>query len=1050
MSDVQTPEPPGPAPFEDKPIGEDEGGLIGLSIRRPVGVLVGIILVVLFGGLSVFGLPIQLTPDITVPTLTVTTVWPGASPSEIEREILLEQEEVLKSVVGLDRLTSESTTGSATVTLEMDVGTPIDEAIVRVSNRLAQVPRYPETAREPIITTANSAGPPLAVLAVQSTDGRDVAENRTWVEDNIVPRFERIAGVAGVRYLGGRDTEVQVRFDAARLAARGVSVGELAGAVQGELADVSGGTLDLGKRSYSVRTEVIPDPIERLESLVLRAGPDGQAVHLGDVAKVSLGLRDPERRVYSNGQEALVMIFDREAGSNVLEVTEKILAETKSTNEELLAPKGLELLVLSDQVDYIKGALRLVRNNIIIGGLLAAGVLYAFLRSFSTSAVIAATIPLCVAATTLGMSLLGRTVNVVSLAGVAFAVGMVVDNAIVVLENIETWRAKGVSAPRAAMNATREVWAALVASTLTTVAVFLPILGWRDEVGELLRDVATAVTLAVSSSLIAAVLVVPSLAARLPNPTAAPADATLGPAERLRAAIGRQVKGIAGSKAKALGVSLVAVLGSALATAALVPPMEYLPTGNRNFLFGIMVPPPGYSIDEMSAVGAHVHGKVAAHIGKAGDGAPSVGRTFFAALPNQGFMGASAEKDEDIGALVNYVKGVMKEVPGVFGVASQASLFGRNIGSGRAIDVEISGADMEALIRIGGRIMGGVQTALPGAQARPLPSLDLGGPELRITPRREDARRLGLNGAAVGVAVDALVKGRILGELGQEGEPKVDVVLVAQAEPTSPQGLMSSPIATPSGQVVPLSAVANLDETISPVTIRRVERRRAITIQVSPPDDVAVEEALDRIKSEILAPMVAEGAIPEGVQIELAGLADQLGDAQLRLAQALGLAVLICFLLLAALLDDFVSPLVIMITVPMASAGGLLALKVVNLTLSPQPLDMLTAMGFIILIGTVVNNAILIVDGALERLRAGEAIDDAVSEAVTSRVRPILMSTSTSLVGLLPLVLAPGSGSELYRGVGAVVLGGLALSTLVSLFAVPALFSLVAHLRRGA
>ena len=322
--------------------------------------------------------------------------------------------------------------------------------------------------------------------------------------------------------------------------------------------------------------------------------------------------------------------------------------------------------------------------------------------------------------------------------------------------------------------------------------------------------------------------------------------------------------------------------------------------------------------------------------------------------------------------------------------------------------------------------------------------------ELRITPRREDARRLGLNGAAVGVAVDALVKGRILGELGQEGEPKVDVVLVAQAEPTSPQGLMSSPIATPSGQVVPLSAVANLDETISPVTIRRVERRRAITIQVSPPDDVAVEEALDRIKADILAPMVAEGAIPEGVQIELAGLADQLGDAQSRLAQALGLAVLICFLLLAALLDDFVSPLVIMITVPMASAGGLLALKVVNVTLSPQPLDMLTAMGFIILVGTVVNNAILIVDGALERLRAGAAIDVAVSEAVTSRVRPILMTTATSLAGLLPLVLAPGSGSELYRGVGAVVLGGLALSTLVSLFAVPALFSLVAHLRRGA
>ncbi|MCB9761366.1 MAG: efflux RND transporter permease subunit [Alphaproteobacteria bacterium] len=1025
------------------------GGVIALAISRPVGVLVGVILVMMFGFLSVFDLPIQLTPDIEVPTLTVSTVWPGATPAEVEREILLEQEEALKSVTGLQRMISEAQNGQGTITLEFDVGTSIEEALVRTSNRLGQVPDYPDAAREPVLSTADSAGPPLAVIIFRATDGRPINPYRTWADQQIIPIFERIPGVAGVRFFGGRDTQLAVTFDPAALAARGLTVDTLTAAVQGELRDVSGGTLDLGKRRYVVRTEVAPAVAEQLESVVLAVDAQGNPVRLGDVATARMDLRKFERKVFSDGQESMALLFDREAGSNVLEVTQEILATTAEVNETLLAPRGMELVVVSDQTAYINGALALVRNNLLLGGALAVVVLLLFLRSVSASAVVATAIPVCVMGTVLGMSLLGRSVNVVSLAGMAFAVGMVVDNAIVVLENIDTWRKRGVPAAQAALEGTREVWGAIVASTLTTAAVFIPVIQWQDEVGELLRDVAVAITVAVFLSLVVSVLVIPSFSARLLSAE----DPEEGGAEsasfgaRVRNGITDTVTRLVASTPRSIGAVVVALGGAVLLVVTLLPPMEYLPTGNRNFMFGIVVPPPGYSVEEMGEIGEYVQGRIVEHMGAEVDGVPAIGRTFFAALPGQGFMGASAEDPARIGEVVGFVRGVLREVPGIFGIATQASLFGRSIGGGRSVEVELSGSDIGALVSVGGQMMGAIAQALPDAQTRPIPSLDAGGPELRVLARREDAARLGLTPARVGAAVDAMIDGRIVGELGQPGEPQVDVVVQAAPEPASPGALMAAPIATPAGAVVPLSAVADLVETLSPTTIRRIERRRAITLQVSPPDDVAVEEAMQILREQIIAPMRADGRLPSDVRVTLAGVADKLTGAQLRMGQTLLLAVVISFLLMAALFEDFLAPLVILVTVPLAGAGGLVGLWLVDTFLGAQPLDMMTALGFIILIGVVVNNAILIVDGALARLREGDALPVSVAEAVRGRVRPIFMSSLTSLAGLTPLVLFPGSGSELYRGVGAIVLGGLALSTALTLFVVPALFALTWRLR---
>ncbi len=1022
------------------------GGIIQAAIARPVSVAVGVILLVLFGALTISGIPIQLTPDVSIPTVNVSTVWPGATPTEVEAEILEEQEEALKSLPGLVRMTSTARRNSAGINLELEVGTSLEETLVRVSNLLSQVPQYPQTARQPVITTANSSGPPLAVLVIQSDPpGHEVAEYRTWVDEVIIPRIERIPGVADIRLIAGRDQEVHIDFDVSQLAARGVTVSHIAAAVRAELVDISAGDIPMGKRRYVVRTQLTPAVERDLENIVLRTEDDGSPVLLGDVATVRPGLRKPEAIGIINGAPSMAMLCFRESGSNVLEVTREIGRVVSELQRDFLAPEGLEMRIVSDQTAYITGALGLVRNNLILGGILAIVVLLVFLRSVGASLVVAISIPVSVVGTVLFMSLLGRTVNIVSLAGMAFAVGMVVDNSIVVLENIDTWRKRESSVARAALMGAREVWGAILASTLTTAAVFIPIIAWQDEVGELLRDIAVAVATAVFVSLVVSVLVIPSFAARILKSRAdrGRADAESFPR------VGRAVHWICRGRVRSPVISVVGIAAAALLGLGFLPSMEYLPRGNRNIVFGVVLPPPGYSVDEMQRVGEYIQGRIVPHIGVEKDGVPAIARSFFAGGPDQAFMGAVAEDPEEVAGIARFLRGILREIPDVIGFANQGSLFGRRLGGGRSIEIDISGSDLVAMTGFGGRLMGALRKALPGAQVRPIPGLDAGAPEFQVVPRRAQAAQIGLSGADIGLLVDTYVDGAIIGELGARGQPKRDVVLRAVGLAIdSPEALEAAPAALPRGGTAPVGEFAEISETLGPTVIQRIERRRAITLQVSPPDDIALEDAIAKVKRDVVGKLARQGAIPAGVRIDYSGTAGKLEQTKSRFGFVLLLAVIICFLLLSALFEDFLAPIAILVTVPLAGAGGVLGLRLVDSFLGKQPLDMLTALGFVILIGVVVNNAILIVDGALVRMRTHSlSLEDAVASAVRWRVRPILMSALTSLAGLLPLVLFPGSGSELYRGVGGVVLGGLALSTVLSLFLVPAVFTSLWRLR---
>lgn len=1026
------------------------GGMIRFAIRRPVTVTVGVILVILFGVLSVLGLPIQLTPDVSSPTLTVTTVWPGASPAEIENDIVEKQEEVLKGLPGMLRMTSQTRRGQGTVTLELEVGSSMDEALVRVTNFLSRVADYPENAEQPVLTTSDSSGPPLAVMVIQAADLGEVAEYRTWVEDEIVPRLDRVRGVAEVRLIGGRDTEIQVDFDPNALAARRLTVADIARAVRGQLADVSGGDIPMGKRRYVFRTELAPDDPSDLEQIVLTTRADGTPVLLGDVAKVRAGLRKREAVGMVNGKPSMALLLFREAGYNVLEVTREIRAVVDELQERWLAPEGLDIRIVSDQVDYIEGALELVSDNLLLGGLLAMAVLFLFLRSIGASLVVAMSIPISVIGTALGMSLLGRTINIVSLAGMAFAVGMVVDNSIVVLENIDTWRARTKSVARAAFLGAREVWGAIFASTVTTAAVFIPIISWQDEVGELLRDVAVALAVSVFVSLVVSVLVIPSFAAKLlRGRRAPPSDEELSfDAPGIRAAVGRWVRALVARPVVAAVVGVVGVGAIGWLGLSLVPPLEYLPSGNRNFVFGVVLPPPGYSVDETEALGLQISSVLVPHTGVEKDGRPALERSFFVGNPDSAFMGAVGEDPERIDEVAALVREAQQTLPDVFAFAAKASLFGRNLGGSRSIEVDIVGRDLAVTLAFAGRLFGELRRAIPGAQIRPVPGLDAGAPEFSVTPRRAQAQALGISPTDLGLVVSAYVDGAIIGEVGRDGEPKRNVVLRATGVTIdSPESLRAAPVATPSGRVAPLDELASFVETLGPSVIQHIERRRAITLAVTPPDEIPLETAIATIRDDVVGPLIASDQVPEGLSIEYSGSAGKLEEATGRFATVLLLAVLISYLLLSALFEDFLAPIAILVTVPLAGAGGVLGLLLVDATLGAQPLDMMTAIGFIILIGVVVNNAILVVDGALMRMRAGASLSDSLGDSVRGRVRPIFMSALTSLAGLLPLVLFPGAGSELYRGVGAIVLGGLAMSTVLTVFLVPAVFATLWRLR---
>ena len=1039
--------------------------LIHDAIRLPVTTAVGVILLVLFGAIGLSRLPVQLTPNVEEPEITVGTRWPGASPHEVEREIVEEQEEQLKSLEGLTRMDSSSADDQGSITLTFQVGTEIDSALLKVSNRLEQVPSYPDDADKPVIRSVNVEANAIAWFALSPTGENpftgDISTLFDFADDFIRPEFERVPGIAASNIHGGREREMHVIVHPAKLAARRITLNELAAALERENRNRSGGDFDEGKRRYLVRTVGEYGSTEDIENIVI-AIRNGVPIYLRDVARAELGYRKATAKVFQKGGQMMAMNAVKEPGSNVLEVMSALKKSVARLNEQLLRPRGLQLTQVYDETDYVRSAIDLVLQSLVIGGLLALTVLLLFLRSGTSTLVVAIAIPISIIGTFLMLWVFGRTLNVISLAGLAFAVGMVVDNSIVVLENIYRHRQMGKPRFAAAYDGAREVWGAVLASTLTTVAVFVPVLFIQQEVGQLFGDIAIAISCAVTLSLLVSITVIPSLSAKILH--AAEADPEQRSfrnlwgvsflARRFTGGLTGTVHWITGSTLRRLAVVATLTTASLGLSYWLMPKTEYLPVGNNNFIFALMLPPPGLNLDEVAAL----HTVIDQEMGPLWDAAADDPATqdlpgggirnfFFVALRDRAFMGARSNDPLRVRELIPVFQRAGSKIPGSILVANQASIFQRGIGEGRNIDIEITGPELEQLIVLGREVFLNVMQVLPGSQARPIPSLDLDNPELQVRTHRRRAADLGVFNRELGFAVSALVDGAKASDYQHEGK-EIDLKVMAEESFAHRTHLLEQmPIATPDGRLVTLGSVARISLVNGPQVINHSERQRTVTIRVTPSEQMSLEAAMESIQSDILGPMRQQGKLGGLYRAALSGTADKLAQAGRELRWNFLLVLVITYLLMAALFESFLYPFVIMFSVPLAALGGFLGLATMNL-FSYQALDMLTMLGFVILVGTVVNNAILIVHQSLNHMREeGLAPREAIREAVSNRIRPIFMSVSTSVCAMLPLVLFPGAGSELYRGLGSVVMGGLILSTVFTLFLVPALFSLTLDIR---
>lgn len=1037
--------------------------LIQLAIKRPTAVISVVLMILLGGVVALLNIPIQLTPDTRKPLLTIFTAWPGASTLEVEREITNRQEDALRGIEGLDKVESASRDSGNRVVLEFDIATNMDRALMLVSNRLSNVNGIPSDAREPRIRTRDAEDNPIAwfsVTAKPDNKNKVYAYGRL-LEDVVQDRLERIRGVGLVNVWGGRRKELRIIVDPQRMARFGLTITEVATALRGANVSISAGDVEEGKRRYVVRTDNELSSLERVNALVIRSALDPangriSRVTVADLAKVEYDLVETDTQIRANAKESIIVNVIRDTGVNVIDVMNRIRAETKFLNEGPLKDAGLVMTQVHDDTIYINSAIGLVQQNIIVGGLLAALVLLIFLRSLRATLIVSLAIPISVIGSFVAMAALGRSINVISLAGIAFAVGMVVDAAIVVLENIYRHRQLGVTATTAAAKGAGQVWGAIFVSAATTVMVFVPILIMELEVGQLFRDIAVAISVSVILSLIVSITVIPSLSNILLKRDVK--DATT--AFRLPG-IDHMAKWFAQFvlaytrmvvSSKTLSVLVVAIICGVAGTAtwAFLPKLEYLPEGNRNLLIARIMPPAGYNLNAIVKMAQTAENHINPYFknnqpGQAGPGGPpEIDRFWFIIRRGFTLAAAAAVDPARIKDLVPIVQRAVFAEPGSRGFVRQTSLFGRGFGGGRNIDLDISGPNLNDIVNVASRAMPTIIRTFPrsqGHQWRAVPGLKILSPEVRLKPDPQRLADVGMTARELGESIDAFNDGIKVAEVTIDGGLTDLMVRGPYKQIRQTQGIANIPVVTRSGLVLPASSLSKIEVTSSPDQIRHLDRERNVTIRIGPSRDMPLELAMETVRDKIIKPLTEQG-LPAGIRMKMSGTADALTKTFDSMVINLIAALIIVYLVMAILFESFVYPFIIMFSVPLATAGGIGGLALLN-QFQFQALDMLTLLGFVILIGIVVNNAILLVHQTLVHVR-GENMTptEAILEATRNRLRPIFMSTLTSICGMAPLVIFPGAGSELYRGLGSVVIGGLALSAVLTLLIIPPLLGL--------
>jgi HAE1 family hydrophobic/amphiphilic exporter-1 len=1051
--------------------------LIDFAISRRVTVIMCTVAIALFGLVSLSRLNLNLLPDLSYPTLTIRTELPGAAPLELETLVTRPVEEAVSIIRNVRQVRSVSRAGQSDVTLEFVWGTDMDVAGIDVREKL-DVLQLPLEAKRPLLLRFDPSSEPVMRLAFMDSEAARQDESvdrlktlRRFADDRLKPDLEAVEGSAAVKVSGGFEDEVQVFVDQQKLAQMGLSIDAVTRRIRAENVNLSGGRLEQGTQRFLVRTLNEFESIEQMAGAII-ATRDGQPVYLRDVAQVTRGYKDREAITRVDGREAIELAVYKEGDANTVQLAEGVRKRLETLGKSL--PEGTEIRPVYDQSKFISAAIGEVKSAALLGGVLAILVLYAFLRDARATLITGIAIPVSVLGTFVLMYAFDVTLNIMSLGGIALAVGMLVDNAVVVLESIVRKREHGLDRREAARRGTREVATAVTASTLTSVAVFFPMVFISGVAGQLFKDQSLTVTFALAFSLVVALTLVPMLAAGRPeqlhDEEAAAATRPPRRTDRALAAVAAGARRIGGWIAHGMRLALspfvmVAqgmtgwaesryptairwalahpgrTLGGAVAlfvaTLVLILPRlgtELIPQMSQGEFNVDLRLPPGAPLEQTdravrTAQQASAElGNVALAYSVAGtgnrldanpvDAGENTGRLSITLVEGSG------RADEE--AAMQGMRGSLESLPGVQYRFSRPSLFSLST----PLEVVVSGYDLDRL-RVAADLVRERMIA-DGRFADVKTTVEAGNPEIQIVFDQERAAQLGLVVRDVADRVVNSVRGEVATRYKLR-DKRIDVLVRSVDNRAASVEEIRNLIVNPGAAYpVPLSAVADVQLAVGPAEVRRVgqERVAVISANLAHGDLGAAVDVLQGIVDEL--------ALPVGTTAFLSGPSEEMRDSFRSMQFVLLLAIFLVYLVMASQFESLMHPFVILLTIPLAITGAVWALWLTGTTV-----NVVAYIGLIMLAGIVVNQSIVLIDAVNQARERGLSKHDAIVEGGRLRLRPILITKLTTILGLLPMALGLGEGAEVRAPMAITVIGGVLLTTFLTLLVIPVVYSVL-------
>ena len=1010
--------------------------LSDLSVRRPVFAAVLSLLLIAFGLLSFDRLPLREYPDINPPIVSVETRYPGASAQVVETKITQLVEDAIAGIEGIRTISSASRDGRSQVTVEFEVERDIDAAANDVRDRVARtVDRLPEEADPPEIAKADANTQQIMWLSL-SSDRLSQLELSDYARRFVQDRLAMVSGVASVRIGGEREYAMRVWLDRQALAARGLTVLDVEAALRRENVELPAGTVESFEREFTVRVERSYSTAGDFAALVLRQGSDGYLVRLGDVARVEVGPANDRSELRANGVPTIGLGVSAQAKANVLDTARSVKAELARMSSGL--PEGMEIVAGYDASIYIEQAIFEVYKTLMVATGLVVLVIYLFLGSFRAMLVPALTVPVSLTAAFIVLWAMGFSVNLLTLLALVLSIGLVVDDAIVVLENVYRRVEAGEPPLLAAYRGARQVGFAVIATTLVLVAVFVPIAFMEGNLGRLFSEFSLAIAGAVCFSSLVALTLVPMAASKLLRP----AGERAGPAALVDQAFSLFSRtyshSLGGLIRRPLWVSgfLLAVVAGGWQLLTNLP-QEYAPTEDRSSFFVIMNAPEGASFEYTQRYARDMENVLLPLLDKGeayrvlistplfGSGASVNNSIAIVSLENWDQRERSTQ--EIVGGLFPSLMGM----PGVRAFPIQPAALGQR-GFSTPVQFVLGGDTYEALAEWR-------DAFLAKASENPrLLNLDADykevKPQLLIQVDRNRAADLGVSVSEVGRTLETMLGSRRVTTYLDRGE-EYDVILQAEdADRRTPGDIENLYVrAAKSGELVPLSSLVTVSEGADAATLNRFNRLRSITISANLAPGYTLGEALTFLRG------IAEETLPTEARIDYKGQSRELQESSSSVLVTFSLALLVVFLVLAAQFESFIHPLVIMLTVPLAVVGALLGLE-----LSGGSLNIYSQIGIVMMVGLAAKNGILIVEFANQLRDAGASVEEAIKEAARLRLRPIVMTSISTVIGVLPLILGGGAGAESRMAIGVVVFAGVLFSTVLTLGVVPTFYRLLA------